>query len=71
MPYIFGYSQRRLSEISTGEAPNAKLALKAVKELQFSDETIRYIKDPWGRDIGVEELEVLAAQEGEPPINLP
>lgn len=58
MPYIVGYSQyRNRGPISEATCATATEALRAVHGLQASDETIRYIKAPYGGEIGIGELE--------------
>jgi hypothetical protein len=43
--------------------PDARTALKEVLGLKASDETIRFIRAPWGGEIGLGELRMHAEQE--------
>jgi hypothetical protein len=63
MTYTIGFSPKSKGEISKATMPDAKTALKEVLGLQASDETIRFIRAPWGGEIGVEELRMHAEQE--------
>jgi hypothetical protein len=65
MPYSIGFSPRnkKNAKIDVGEAPTAAQALKEVENLIRSDETIRFIKTPDGREIQRWELEELAKKE--------
>ena len=68
MPYTIGYSptRHRDAKIDTGEVPTAAEAWTEVCKLEMSDETIRLIKTPAGREIGKEELKLLAQEEQRP-----
>ena len=63
MPYIIGFSQKRIGPVSEAEFATAQQALKEHDPLVQSDETIRYIKAPWGGEIGRGELLMKADQE--------
>jgi hypothetical protein len=64
MPYTIGYSrQRKGGKVSEATVHNAEEALKTVRALGASDETIRYIKAPWGGEIGMGELQMYAEEE--------
>ena len=64
MTYIIGFSPKRVGgKVAETTCPNAKEALEAVHGLQASDETIRFIRAPWGGEIGVRELQMYAEQE--------
>ncbi|MGD0482304.1 MAG: hypothetical protein ABSA42_19200 [Terracidiphilus sp.] len=65
MTYIVAYSPRRTGgRISEAVYPNAQEAWKAVLDLEASDETIRHIRAPWGGEIGKDELQMFAEEEG-------
>ncbi len=64
MPFIIGFSPRNTAEINTGEAATAAAALTEVENLKRSDEEIRFIKTPEGRQIEIWELKELAQREG-------
>jgi hypothetical protein len=63
MTYTIGFSPRSKGTISEATLPDAKTALNEVLGLKASDETIRFIRSPWGGEIGVEELRMYAEQE--------
>jgi hypothetical protein len=65
MPYTIGFSpiMKRGAEVNTGEAATATEALQEVRGLQASDEAIRFIRTPAGREISIWELELLAKEE--------
>jgi hypothetical protein len=63
MTYTIGFSPRPKGKISKATLPDAKRAFKEVLGLRASDETIRFIRAPWGAEIGVEELRMYAEQE--------
>lgn len=65
MSYTIGYAPRGWKNVNTKQQPNAREALKLVLALQRSDEEVRYIKAPWGGEIGLDELRMTAEQEGE------
>jgi hypothetical protein len=67
MAYTIGFSPRgqKDAKIDIGEAPTAQDALKEVQGLRLSDEAIRFIKTPDGREISEGELERLAREEAE------
>lgn len=63
MSYVIGYSPKRIGKISETEETTAHEALETVLGLERSDETIRYIRAPWGGKIGKDELRMRAEQE--------
>jgi hypothetical protein len=64
MAYVVGYSMRRNDrKISEATYQDARAALEGVFRLEASDETIRYIKAPWGGEIGKGELKMYAEEE--------
>lgn len=64
MAYIVGYApNRNKGKVSEAAAQNAREALKLVEDLQRSDETIRFIRAPWGGEIGIGELKMYAEEE--------
>lgn len=65
MAYEIGFSQHRNSKLSTAVEPTAQGALKTVDGLKASDEVIRFIKAPWGGEIGYGELKMIAEQEAQ------
>ncbi len=63
--YIIGYSQKKTGPVREAKFSSAIEALKTVDGLFRSDETIRYIKAPWGGEIGEGELKMLAEKESD------
>lgn len=63
MAYVIGFSMRRTGPISEAEKATAREALQVVLELEACDEVIRFIKGPWGGEIGKGELKWFADQE--------
>jgi hypothetical protein len=63
MTYTIGHSPRSKGKIDEAPMPDAVTALKEVLGLQASDEKIRFIRAPWGGEIGVEELRMYAEKE--------
>ena len=64
MPYIIGFGMRGSSaKARTAEEPSAEDALELVRDLQRSEEPIRFIKAPSGYEVSVEELETKAKTE--------
>jgi hypothetical protein len=53
MTYTIGHSPRSKGKIDEAPMPDAVTALKEVLGLQASDEKIRFIRAPWGGEIGV------------------
>jgi hypothetical protein len=53
-------------KVTTAENDTAKGALEMVRNLQRSDEEIKFIKSPSGREISVEELATDAQDEETP-----
>lgn len=66
MPYIVGFGMRGQDKVSTAEHETAKAALELVRNLQRSDEEIKFIKSPSGWEISVEELATDAQDEDTP-----
>ena len=64
VPYTIGFVVKGRSRIRSVEQPTAKAALKLMRDLQASHEQIKFIKTPSGGEIGIGELEMLAAKEG-------
>ena len=64
MLYIIGFGMKgNLAKARTAEEPSAKDALELVRDLERSDEQIRFIKAPSGHEISVEELALKAKAE--------
>ena len=64
MPYTIGFGIKgRTAKARTVEELTAKGALELVRDLQQSDEQIRFIKSPSGYEISIEELEIKARGE--------
>ncbi len=66
MPYEIGYAPKDDKKVRSARPPTAREALRVVRNLQASDEEIRYIKAPFGAEIGIAELELDAEREGSP-----
>ena len=65
MPYMIGFGMKgRTANARTVEEPTAKGALELVRDLQQSDEQVKFIKAPSGYEISIEELELKAQDEG-------
>jgi hypothetical protein len=67
MTYTIGYSPRPRGKVDKAVEPDAKAALKTILGLKASDEIIRYIKAPWGGNIEIDRLRVLADEEAKGP----
>ena len=63
MAYEIGFAPRSARKMSSTTAANAREALKIVRGLEASDEQIKYIKAPYGGEIGIGELELEAERE--------
>lgn len=63
MPYEIGHVPKGSRVVSQTVMPTALQALETVEALRASDEEIRYIKTLNGREIGIDELRLLAERE--------